>query len=170
MLPIQENIFAKNIDKSYCLRYHWSVMFKLMCIHVTVKNELVKNGYVSQLSNNFFSNRKHWELTKSCLLYVKVWYSCKNIHLLLFYNRCKGWPNQHMYWFYAIYTVWKKNTCKQFYGGKKSLPKKKIYIFGNLLPFATVNKLACLILVRSIKKTNHTYKTTIRWVFVAWLI
>lgn len=141
-----------------------------MCIHVTVKNELVKNGYVSQLSNNFFSNRKHWELTKCCLLYVKVWYSCKNIHLLVFYNRCKGWPNQHMYWFYAIYTVWKKNTCKQFYGGKKSLPKKNIYIFGNLLPFATVNKLACLILVRSIKKTNHTHKTTIRCVFVAWLI
>lgn len=134
MLPIQENIFAKYIDKSYCLRYHWSVMFKLMCIHVTVKNELVKNGYVSQLSNNFFSNRKHWELTKSCLLYVKVWYSCKNIHLLLFYNRCKGWPNQHMYWFYAIYTVWKKNTCKQFYGGKKSLPKKNIF-FGESITF-----------------------------------
>lgn len=65
------------------------------------------------------------------------------------------------------YTLYERKTHANSFMEAKKFTNKNIYIFGNLLPFATVNKLACLILVRSIKKTNHTHKTTIRCVFVA---
>lgn len=65
------------------------------------------------------------------------------------------------------YTLYERKTHANSFMEAKKVYQKKIYFFGNLLPFATVNKLACLILVRSIKKTNHTHKTTIRCMFVA---
>lgn len=68
------------------------------------------------------------------------------------------------------YTLYERKIhANSFMEAKKVCQKTQNLLFVNLLPFATVNKLACLIhvLARSIKKTNHTHKTTMRWVFVA---